>query len=83
MEHVNEQNVTLSCYHLYGNRETVKSTKEFAEGLKQRKLPKEHKIISLEVKSFFPNVRLDRTIEIILKIIYEKNERVTSITKIK
>ena len=38
-------------------------------------------MVSFDVKSLFTNVQLNRTIEMILKIIYEKNEIVTSITK--
>ena len=38
-------------------------------------------MLSFDVKSLFPNVPLNRTIDIILKKIYEKNEIVTSITK--
>ena len=38
-------------------------------------------MVSFDVKSLFTNVPLDRTIDIILKKIYEKNEIVTSITK--
>ena len=63
------------------SRNTVKSTKEFIEGLKQQKLSKEHKIVSFDVESCFTNSSLDRTIDMILKRIYEKNEILTSITK--
>ena len=38
-------------------------------------------MLSFDVKSLFTNVPLNRTIDIILKRIYEKNEIVTSITK--
>ena len=33
------------------------------------------------VKSFFTNVRLDRTIQLVLKRVYEKHEVSTEITK--
>ena len=46
-----------------------------------RQLSIEHKMVSFDVKSLFTNVPLDRTIDIIWKKIYEKNEIVTSITK--
>ena len=38
-------------------------------------------MVSFDVKLFFTNVPLIRTIDIILKRIYEKNEIVTSIAK--
>ena len=38
-------------------------------------------MLSFYVKSLFTNVPLNRTIDIILKRIYKKNEIVTSITK--
>ena len=52
------------------SRNTVKNTKEFIEELKQHKSSQEHRMISLDVKSLFTNVPLDRTIDIILKRIY-------------
>ena len=58
----------------------VKNTNELIEELKQHKLSKEHKTVSFD-KSLFTSVLLNRTIDIILKRIYEKNEIVTSITK--
>ena len=61
-------------------RNTVKNTKEFIE-LTQQKLPKEHKKVSFDVKSLFTNVPLDRTIDIVLERICERNEIVTSITE--
>ena len=63
------------------SRNTVKNKKEFIEELKQEKLSKEHKMLSFDVKSLFTNVPLNRTIDVILKRLYEKNEIVTSITK--
>ena len=63
------------------SRNLVKNTKEFIEELEQQKLSKEHKMVSFDVKPLFTNVPLNRTIDIILKRIYEKNETVTSITK--
>ena len=62
------------------SRNTIKSTKEFIEESKQQKLSKEHQMVSLGVKYLFTNVPLSRTIDIMLKRIYEKNEIVTSIT---
>ena len=47
----------------------------------QQKLLQQHKMVSFDVKSLFTNVPLNRTIDIILKRISEKNEIVKSITK--
>ena len=58
----------------------VKNTNELIEEMKQHKLSKEHKTVSFD-ESLCTNVPLNRTIDIILKRIYEKNEIVTSITK--
>ena len=63
------------------SRKTVKNTKGFIAESKQQKLFREHTIVTFDVKSLFTNVPLNRTIDIILKRIYEKNETVTSITK--
>ena len=38
-------------------------------------------MVSFDVKSLFTNVPLNRTIDIILKRIYEKNEIARSVTK--
>ena len=38
-------------------------------------------MVLFDVKSLFTNVPLNRTIDIILKRIYEKNEIATSVTK--
>ena len=68
--------ITFTAIKKYG-----KNTKEFIEVLKQQKLSKEHKMVSFDVKPLFTNVPLNRTIDIILKRIYEKNEIVTSVSK--
>ena len=66
----------------FGKKTDISSNiKEFIEDLKQQKLSLEHKMVSFDVKLFFTNVPLIRTIDIILKRIYEKNEIVTSIAK--
>ena len=49
--------------------------------MEQQKLSKEHKMVSFDVKPLFTNVPLNRTIDIILKRIYEKDEIGSSITK--
>ena len=63
------------------SRNMVKNTQEFTEELKQQKLLQEHKMVPFDVKSLFTNVPLNRTIDIILKRISEKNEMDISITK--
>ena len=66
----------------FGKKTDISSNiKEFIEDLKQQKLSLEHKMVSFDVKLFFTNLPLIRTIDIILKRIYEKNEIVTSIAK--
>ena len=66
----------------FGKKTDISSNiKEFIEDLKQQKLSLERKMVSFDVKLFFTNVPLIRTIDIILKRIYEKNEIVTSIAK--
>ena len=47
--------------------------------IKQQVIPRSYKLISFHVKSLFTNVTLDRTIDIILKKIYNKHETTTNI----
>ena len=47
--------------------------------IKQQVIPSSYKLVSFDVKSLFTNVPLDRTIDIILKRIYNKHERTTNI----
>ena len=44
-------------------------------------MPNDHLLVSFDVKSLFTNFPLDKTSEIILNRIYEKNEISTEITK--
>ena len=44
-------------------------------------MPNGYQMVSFNVKSFFTNVPLDRTIEIVLRRIYDKHELQTSITR--
>ena len=60
---------------------TVTSTKDFIEKIKNVKVPDGHQLISFDVKSLFTNVPLQKTIDIILKRIYENEEINTSISK--
>ena len=50
---------------------TVDSTKEFVERIKTLRIPSDHAMISFDVVSLFTNVPLNRTIEIILKKVYD------------
>ena len=59
----------------------VTSTKDFIEKIKNVKVPDGHQLISFDVKSLFTNVPLQKTIDIILKRIYENKEINTSISK--
>ena len=59
----------------------VTSTKDFIEIMKNVKLPDGHQLISFDVKSLFSNVPLQKTIDIILKRIYENKEINTAISK--
>ena len=40
-----------------------------------------YQMVSVDVKSLFPNVSLDRTIQLVLRIVYEKHEVSTNINK--
>ena len=61
---------------------TVTSTKDFIEKIKNVKVPDGHQLISFDVyQSLFTNVPLQKTIDIILKRIYENEEINTCISK--
>ena len=60
---------------------TIKDTKYFVEKIKKEHIPNDHLLVSFDVKSLFTNVPLDQTIEIILNIVYKKNEISTDMTK--
>ena len=51
---------------------TVKS--DFITHIKGQSIPNNFKLISFDVTSFFTNVPLDFTIDVILKRIYDENE---------
>ena len=46
--------------------------------IKRQVIPSSYKLVSFDVKSLFTNVPLDRTIDIILKRIYDKHEITTN-----
>ena len=60
---------------------TVNSTKHFIKSSKHEKTPVGYQMISFDVKSLFTSIRLDKTIEIILQRIYNRNEITTQIPK--
>ena len=47
--------------------------------IKQQVIPSSYKLVSFDVKSLFTNVPLYRTIDIILKRIYDKHQIKTNI----
>ena len=49
--------------------------------IKNEKVPNGYQVVSFDVKYLFTNIPLDRTIQLVLKIIYEKHEVSTNITK--
>ena len=52
---------------------TTKNLKYFVEKTKKEQIPNDHQLVSFDAKSLFTNVLLDKTIEIILNRIYDKN----------
>ena len=60
---------------------TVKNTKNFVDNIKKENIQKGYKMVSFDVKSLFTNVPLDRTINIILKRIYDQAELQTFLTR--
>ena len=60
---------------------TVENTTDFVKRLKKEKIPKGYCMISFDVASLFTNVPLDRTIEIILKKIYDEQIVQTNIPR--
>ena len=58
---------------------TVASSNKFVNVIKQQVIPSSYKLVSFDVKYLFKNVPLDRTIDIILKKIYDKHEITTNI----
>ena len=60
---------------------TIKSTKEFIKTIKSKQVLNDCQMVSFDVKSLFANVPLVRTINIILRRIYDNHEIQTSITR--
>ena len=60
---------------------TVSSTKDFIQSIHTIKVPPGYHMVSFYAKSLFPNVPLEYTIDLILKIIYDNRELSTNITR--
>ena len=60
---------------------TIKNTKDFLVQLKKEKIPKDHQMVSFDVKSLSTNVPLEKIIDIILRRIYHDKEININITK--
>ena len=58
---------------------TVENSTKFVNSIKQQIISCSYKLVSFNVKSLFTNVFLDRTIDIILKRIYNKHKIITNI----
>ena len=59
----------------------VRSTNGFIQNIKKENIRTDYKMVSFVVKSLFNNVPLDRTVNIILKQIYDGNEQRISISR--
>ena len=57
----------------------IQYSNKFVNVIKQQVIPSSYKLVSFDVKSLFTNVPLDRSIDIILKRIYDKYEITTNI----
>ena len=55
--------------------------KDFIQQIKNEFISVGYEMVSFDMKSFFTNVPLDRTIDIILRRIYDHKELETPITK--
>ena len=75
------QNIWPNFCHHWQIQNTVTSTKDFIEKVKNVKVPDSHQLILFDIKSLFTYVPLQKTIDIILKCIYENKEIYTSICK--
>ena len=59
----------------------VKNNSEFIKSIRNAKIPKGYKMISFDVKSLFTNVPLEKTIDIIIRKIYQEKKINTNIPK--
>ena len=60
---------------------TIQNTKEFVDKVRKMKVPRGYKMISFDVVSLFTNVPLERTIEIILRKVYDEKRIKTKIKR--
>ena len=60
---------------------SLKTTKDFMYKIKTEKIPTGYQMVSFDVKSLFTNLLLDRTINIILQLIFDNQEIQTTMTK--
>ena len=60
---------------------TVNSTKHFVKSIKHEKIPTGYQVISFDTKSLCTSIPLDKTTEIKLQRIYNRNEITTEISK--
>ena len=85
-------NINTATYHLAEqlskvlsplreSEHNIKSTNDFIRQIKKEPIPTGYEMVSFDVKSLFTNVPLDRTIDIILRRIYDHKELEKSITK--
>ena len=66
----------LSC-----SQYIVESSNKFVNVIKQQVISSSYKLVSFDVKSLFTKIPLDRTIDIILKWIYDEHEITTNIER--
>ena len=59
----------------------IKSTKDFIRQIRKEPIPAGYEMVSFDVKLRFTNVSLDRTIDVILKRIYDHKELKTPVTR--
>ena len=60
----------------------IKSTRNLIGKVKAKEMPNVYQIVSFNVKSLFSNVPLDRTIDIVLRRVYDKHDLQTSIARL-
>ena len=77
---VQAKNLAQILKPLEKSQYTTKSSKSFIKTLKIQKIPPGYQMVSFDVVSLFTNVHLEVTINIIIKIIYNKNEINTNMT---
>ena len=59
----------------------IKSTRDLIGKVKAKEVPNVYQIVSFNVKSLFSNVPLGRTIDIVLRRVYDKHDLQTSIAR--